>query len=105
MIVQTPSPPYYAVIFSSVRTEVSDDYIETDDHLMNIAKDIDGFYGMESARNELGIAVSYWRDLEAIDQWRHNADHGRAKVRAREEWYAAYKIRICKVEEDRGFVK
>ncbi|MCB9446864.1 MAG: antibiotic biosynthesis monooxygenase [Flavobacteriales bacterium] len=105
MIVNTPAPPYYAVIFTSLRTDVDTDYAATNDHLLELAGEIDGFLGMEAARDGLGIAVSYWRDLEAIDKWRKHMDHGVAKQRGRTEWYTHYKIRICKVEYDREFSK
>ena len=66
MIAYTPEPPYYAVIFTSVRTEGDDGYAEMADRMVELARQQDGFLGVESARNEIGITVSYWRDLEAI---------------------------------------
>lgn len=66
MIAQTPEPPYYAVIFTSVRTEGDNGYAEMADRMVEIARQQDGFLGVESARNDIGITVSYWRDLEAI---------------------------------------
>ena len=103
MIAKTPSPPYYAVIFSSIRTEGDQGYAEMADRMVDLAKEQDGFLGVESARNELGITVSYWRDLNAIKMWRENAEHQIAREKGRGEWYATFKTRIAKVERDYEF--
>lgn len=103
MIAQTPAPPYYAVIFTSVRTEGDHGYAEMADRMVELAHQQDGFLGVESARNEIGITVSYWRDLDAIRNWRENMDHSVARDKGRKEWYQAFKTRIAKVERDYGF--
>ena len=38
-----------------------------------------GFLGLETARDKIGITVSYWCLLEAIDQWRNHLEHKKAK--------------------------
>ena len=68
-----------------------------------LASQQEGFLGMESAREELGITVSYWSSLEAISKWKHHAEHLIAQQKGLEQWYASFKIRICKVERDYGF--
>jgi len=103
MIAQTPAPPYYAVIFTSVRTEGDHGYAEMADRMVELARQQDGFLGVESARNEIGITVSYWRDLDAIRNWRENMDHSFARDKGRKEWYQAFKTRIAKVERDYEF--
>lgn len=103
MITNTPEPPYYAVIFSSIRTEVNDGYSEMADLMVELAHQQDGFIGVESARNELGITVSYWKNLESIRKWKQNSDHLIAQKKGRTEWYKHYKTRIAKVERDYGF--
>ena len=65
----------------------------------------EGFLGIESARNEVGITVSYWNSLEAITKWKHNIEHTEVRKRGREQWYEHYQLRICKVEKDYGFKK
>jgi heme-degrading monooxygenase HmoA len=100
MISQTPTPPYYAVIFTSVRTEGDHGYTEMADQMVELASQQDGFLGVESARNEIGITVSYWLDLESICNWRENFDHTKARKKGRKEWYQTYKVRIAKVESD-----
>jgi heme-degrading monooxygenase HmoA len=66
MIAQTMEPPYYAVIFTSMRTEGDNGYSEMSERMIELAVRQDGFLGVESARNEIGITVSYWRDLKSI---------------------------------------
>jgi heme-degrading monooxygenase HmoA len=103
MIAKTPPPPYYAVIFTSVRTEGDNGYYEMSDRMVELAGQQDGFLGVESARNEIGITVSYWRDLESIRKWRENLEHTNAREKGRKEWYQSFKTRIAKVERDYGF--
>lgn len=105
MIAETPTPPYYAVIFSSLRTEINEDYTEVADKMGELAKLQDGYLGIESARNVLGITVSYWRDLESIRKWKENSDHIFAREKGRKAWYLSFKTRIAKVERDYGFEK
>ena len=103
MIAQTPAPPYYVVIFTSIRTEGDQGYAEMSDKMVDLAQQQDGYLGMESVRNEIGITVSYWRDLEAIRKWRENTDHTFAREKGRKAWYKSFKTRIAKVERDYGF--
>lgn len=103
MIAKTHRPPYYAVIFTTLRTEVDEGYEEMAHRMENLAKDQDGYLGIESARSELGITVSYWESLEAISKWKNNIEHTVAREKGRLLWYKKYQLRICKVERDYGF--
>ncbi len=103
MIAQTPSPPYYAVIFTSVRTGADEGYAKTAVLMDELAKQQSGYLGIESAREEIGITVSYWKDLESIRSWKQQVDHQLAQKLGREKWYSQYKTRICLVERDYGF--
>lgn len=105
MIANTPKPPYYAVIFTSLRTEVDNQYEDMADHMVKLAAEQDGFLGIEFARDGVGITVSYWRDLDAIKNWKENAEHTVARNKGRSQWYSAFKTRIAKVERDYGFEK
>ena len=105
MIAKTPNPPYYAVIFTSLRTENDMGYSAMSEKMIDLAALQDGFLGMESARDELGITVSYWKDLESIKKWRNNLDHSIAREKGRAEWYKSFKTRIALVERDYEFEK
>ncbi|WP_105254038.1 antibiotic biosynthesis monooxygenase family protein [Pseudoalteromonas sp. T1lg75] len=102
LIAQTPEPPYYTVIFTSVRTEIDEGYGDTATRMVELAEQQPGFLGVESAREEVGITVSYWADLESIKNWKHNMEHLAAQKLGRKKWYASFKLRIAKVERDYG---
>lgn len=102
-IASTPKPPYYAVIFTSLRTDGDNGYADMATEMVELAAQQPGFLGIESAREELGITVSYWSDLESIRNWKTNAEHLQAQRLGREQWYASFKVRISKVERDYGF--
>jgi heme-degrading monooxygenase HmoA len=105
MISKTPKPPYYAVIFTSLRSEFDNKYDETSDRLISLAREQKGFLGIESARNDIGITVSYWDSTESIKNWKNVSEHKIAQQRGRDEWYSAFKVRICLVDRDYGFEK
>ena len=102
MIANTPQPPYYAVIFTSVRTEVDGGYEEMAQRMIELAAMQPGFLGVESAREGLGITVSYWESEAAIADWKQQAEHRVAQERGRSDWYAAYRTRVCRVEREYG---
>ncbi len=105
MIAQTPPAPYYAVIFTSLRTEGNYGYSEMADRMEELAKQQPGYLGIESARQETAITVSYWKDLESIRNWKMNMEHLEAQKQGKEKWYAQYKLRVCLVERDYGWEK
>ncbi|MGY0216522.1 antibiotic biosynthesis monooxygenase family protein [Endozoicomonadaceae bacterium StTr2] len=98
--INTPQPPYYAVIFTSIRTPDDNGYSKMADRMLQLASQQDGFLGVESAREEVGITVSYWRDLEAIRAWKQNAEHLQAQQLGRDKWYSAFTTRIARVERE-----
>ncbi|TXI98190.1 MAG: antibiotic biosynthesis monooxygenase [Neisseriales bacterium] len=97
------SHPYYAVIFTSVRTSNDDGYALVAKQMLDLAAQQVGFIGVESAREQIGITVSYWQTLADIAQWKQQIDHQLAQKKGREMWYANYTVRICKVEREYGF--
>ena len=103
LIANTPETPYYAVIFSSVKSEPAEGYGEMANKMQALAQQQPGFLGAESAREELGITVSYWQDLASIKSWKQNADHIIAQKMGRTAWYSEYKTRIARVEKDYSF--
>ena len=105
MIAKTPNPPYYAVIFSTIRTNIEEGYEETAQQMEELAKQQEGYLGIESAKDSIGITVSYWESLEAIKKWKNNIEHTVARNKGRALWYQFYKLRICKVERDYDFEK
>ena len=104
MIAPTPNPPYYAVIFSSQRTEGDQGYGQAASRMLELAREQPGFIGVESAREDgLGITVSYWESEAAILAWKQQAEHRAVREQGRAAWYSAFQTRVCKVERDYRF--
>ncbi len=93
-------PPYYAVIFTNLRTNQDPAYTATAQQMEELAKVQPGYLGFESARDELGISISYWESLDDIAQWKANVEHLAAQQHGIADWYSWYKVRICKVERE-----
>jgi heme-degrading monooxygenase HmoA len=97
--------PYYAVIFTSTKVEAENNYADVANNMVELAAMQQGFIGVESARNEIGITVSYWESLEAIKNWKNNAQHLIAQQLGKDVFYQSYITRICKVEREYSFQK
>ncbi len=103
-IADTIELPYYAVIFTSVLVDNdSKGYRDMAEKMLALATKQAGFLGVESLREELGISISYWSDLDAIAAWKKQADHQIAQQKGQDLWYQQYKVRIAKVEHDYSF--
>ncbi|WP_409290393.1 antibiotic biosynthesis monooxygenase family protein [Peribacillus sp. SCS-37] len=102
-LLKTPEPPYYAVIFTSKRTEGDRGYGAMAEKMEKWASRQKGFLGLEGARDKgLGITISYWDSLEAIKNWKEDAAHRAAQEKGKSDWYEAYTIRVCRVERQSG---
>lgn len=102
----TPSPPYFAVVFSSVRTDLDGaEYGRTADRMVELAGSMPGFLGLESVRDAagVGITVSYWESEKAIHHWQRHGEHLDAQRLGRERWYEQFEMRVCRVERAYGF--
>ncbi len=104
MIASTPEPPYLAAIFSSQRTEGDRGYASMAERMVELARIQPGFLGVESARDGegFGITVSYWKDEASIAAWKAQAEHAVAQRMGRQRWYAAFRLRVCRVEREYG---
>ena len=104
---RTPEPPYYAVIFTSTRTDDGSGYDDMSEKMVALAAGQPGFLGVESARGEdgLGITVSYWESEEAIANWRRHTEHRVAQSEGLTRWYSSFVTRVAKVERARAFEK
>ncbi|MDQ0775826.1 heme-degrading monooxygenase HmoA [Streptomyces aurantiacus] len=99
-------PPYYAVVFTSVKTEAAvGEYGETNERMEELVKEIPGYLGMDYAGSPggLSVTVGYFRDADAIEEWRSNAEHRAAQKRGRSEWYERYTLHVAKVERSYAF--
>lgn len=102
MIARTPEPPYTAVIFTSLRTEGDNGYAVMAGRMADLASRQPGYLGVESARDDLGITVSYWIDDVAAAGWKQVAEHLIAQDRGRSVWYTDYQVRVATVTRSYG---
>lgn len=95
-----PSPPYYAVIFTSQRAGEDQGYRVMAQRMEKLASDQPGFLGIESYRETSGrgVTISYWDSEEAIQTWKNNAEHLEAQEKGKSTWYSNYELRIARVE-------
>lgn len=109
-LARTPAPPYWAVIFTSLRTEAREGYAQTAEQMVALAAQQPGFLGVEHAGPEEGavdsgpsITVSYWSSPEAIAAWKEHADHRSAQAAGQARWYRGYALRVARVERETRF--
>jgi heme-degrading monooxygenase HmoA len=100
-----PAPPYFAVIFSSLRN--ADDeagYAAAADRMLELAALQPGYLGAESVRGEdgFGITVSYWESEAAIAAWKQHAEHAATRAHGRTHWYDHFELRVARVERAYG---
>ena len=102
---KTPEPPYYAVIFTSRRSEGEHGYGQMAERMMQLAAQQPGFLGVETVRGAdgFGITVSYWESEEAIARWKAHLEHKPAQEAGKRVWYANYRLRVARV--DRAYEK
>ena len=101
-IAKTPKPPYYAAIFTSLRSPGDNGYGAMSAKMLELVSTQPGFLGVESAKEDIGITISYWADIESIKNWKANLEHQTAQRLGHDRWYESFKIRIAKVERDYG---
>jgi heme-degrading monooxygenase HmoA len=97
--------PYYAVIFTSKQSANLEGYQKTSERMEKLVKNQVGFLGMDTAKSDIGITVSYWDSLESIKNWKQNLEHQIAQKSGKEKWYTNYKVRICEVLKEYSFNK
>lgn len=104
-LAHTPSPPYYTVIFTSVRRQADEQaYQETAARMLSLAAGQPGFLGVDGAHSDgVGITVSYWQDEDAIKAWKNHLEHSEARRMGRERWYSQYSLRVARVERAYDF--
>jgi heme-degrading monooxygenase HmoA len=106
LILKAFKKSYYAVIFSSLRSEHDPaEYEKMAIRMVELSKSQPGFMGIESVRESdgFGITISYWESEDSIKNWKTNTEHRLAQEFGREKWYKSFTTRVCKVERDYDF--
>lgn len=96
--------PHYAVIFTSRSHETGRErYAETAAAMEEFATEQPGYLGIDNARSPggQGVAVSYWRDLEAVRALRADAREKVASKHGRDTFEEMFSLRIALVHEGR----
>ena len=101
-IASTPSPPYTAVIFTSVGSADNAGYGAAAARMYELAQQQPGYLGAESARETIGITVSYWATEADATAWKRVAEHAEAQRQGRERWYEHYTVRVATVTREYG---
>jgi heme-degrading monooxygenase HmoA len=96
-----------AVIFEVVPREGSKDaYLAAAASLRPMLEKIDGFISVErfESLSEPGklLSLSFWRDEDAVRQWRNLDAHRQVQRAGRNEIFADYRLRVAGVLRDYG---
>lgn len=96
-----------AVIFEVVPGEGrQDEYLDIAAALRPKLEQIEGFLSIERfvSLSQPGkiLSLSFWRDEEAVAQWRNLEPHRRAQERGKKEIFADYRLRIGAIVRDYG---
>jgi heme-degrading monooxygenase HmoA len=100
------TPPYVAVIFTSVQAADRVGYAETAERMEQLAAEQPGYLGIESVRDPatgFGITVSYWRTETDATAWKRVAEHAEAQRVGRDRWYDHYTVHVATVTRAYGF--
>lgn len=85
-------PGNCAVIFISTRPETTEEYLFFDEATLRVAENLPGFLGWDAVRNEpTGIFISYWENEAAVERWKNDALHLRAKELGKKSFYSFYR--------------
>lgn len=94
-----------AVIFEVCPAEGRvDEYLDIAAELKPLLQNIDGFISIErfSSLTEAGkvLSLSFWRDEQAIAQWRNLEAHRVAQSKGRGGVFNSYRLRVADVSRD-----
>ncbi len=84
----------------------AEDYFALAADLKRSLEAVDGFISVErfASLSEEGklVSISFWRDEEAVRQWRNNARHREAQTAGRQGIFRNYRLRVASVLRDYG---
>lgn len=96
-----------AVIFEVIpHTDRRQDYLDAASALGRHLEDIDGFISIERFVSLIHpgkiLSLSFWRDEEAVKQWRTFEPHRSIQKAGRQEIFADYRLRVAAIIRDYG---
>jgi heme-degrading monooxygenase HmoA len=96
-----------AVIFEFTAAEGRfTDYKALAEGLGEEVRKFDGFISIERFQSisdpQRFVSLSFWRDEEAVRNWRNVQKHREAQAKGRRGIFSAYRLRVCQVIRDYG---
>ena len=94
-----------AVIFEFTAAEGRfADYKQLAEGLSAEVRDFDGFLSIERFQSindpARFVSLSFWRDEQAVRNWRNLQQHRQAQAKGRGGIFSAYRLRVCQVLRD-----
>lgn len=81
-------------------------YLDAAERLRPLLARIDGFVSIERFESLTHpgkiLSLSFWRDEEAVRQWRNVEEHRRTQDAGRRTIFADYRLRVAQVIRDYG---
>ena len=92
----------FVVVFEvTVKPEVGHRYFDLAAELRPELDKIDGFVSIERFESMVTankyVSISFWRDDEAVTQWRSQENHQLAQTLGKTEIFADFRISVCDV--------
>ncbi len=85
------------------------DYRQLAEGLGDKLKGFDGFISIERFQSisDSGkfVSLSFWREEEAVRNWRNVQQHREAQARGRRGVFSSYRLRVCSVIRDYGMAE
>ena len=82
------------------------DYQQLAEGLNAEVRNIDGFISIERFQSISNagkfVSLSFWRDEQAVRNWRNLRQHREAQAKGRGGIFSAYRLRVCQVLRDYG---
>src|SRR5918999_2516443 len=96
-----------AVIFEFTAAEGRrQEYLDIAAALNSEVRKFDGFISIERFQSisdpQRFVSLSFWRDEEAVRNWRNVQKHREAQAKGRGGIFSSYRLRICSVIRDYG---
>ena len=94
-----------AVIFESwPRAGSGETYLEMGQRMSSLVEGFDGFISIERFESVTQpgkfVALSFWRDEDAVAAWRNVAEHRRVQESSRKTVFDDYRLRVAHVIRD-----
>jgi heme-degrading monooxygenase HmoA len=87
------------LFFSKLTEQAGDEYVATDQRLMEKARTAPGFVDVKSftATDGERLTIVWWKDLETLRAWREDPEHRAAQAQGRALWYRYYDMEVAEV--------